>query len=500
MKNQYLTLPLLMVSMVVVIPIQNTAAAKRKATQQPTSPNIFLIFTDQQNINAMSAAGNPLLKTPNMDKLADDGVRFTKAYCTSPVSGPSRASIITGLMPSETGFDWNNRSVLNDDTQTIGHLLSTVGYKSVWAGKWHLPDTYPQQKSDTMFHLKGFDFLPFWKAPERRWLLGAETDPPLTTAVENYLDNYDKKQPLFLAVSYHNPHDICFYPRKIGWETEKDSLLDVIPFGKYKLPAPMGVHPDSLQQLPDLPFNHSINKNEPEFVRDKRVKENSYGDEVKLAAKFTDDEWRAYLYSYYRLTELVDIEIGKIMDALKRNKMYDNSLIIFTSDHGDGMAAHKWASKLSLYEESAQVPFIILTPTKRNQSIVDSKSIITLADIVPTICDYAGVKTDIDFAGVSLRSTVENLSKLDRDYIVCELADDVRNVNRKGRMIRSDRFKYNFYSQGLYNEQLFDLVEDPGEKNNLAHDIIYAEILRQHREYLKQWLKERNDNFIRFML
>lgn len=124
-------------------------------------PHIILIFTDQQNVNAMSAAGNPFLCTPNMDALANDGIRFTNVYCTSPVSGPSRASIVTGLMAREAGVEWNDNSKLGEGIQTVGDLLGENGYRTVWAGKWHIPEIYPQRSKDSVKYLHGFELLPF---------------------------------------------------------------------------------------------------------------------------------------------------------------------------------------------------------------------------------------------------------------------------------------------------------------------------------------------------
>lgn len=458
-------------------------------------PHIILIFTDQQNVNAMSAAGNPFLYTPNMDALADDGIRFTNAYCTSPVSGPSRASIVTGLMARETGVEWNDNSKLGVQVQTVGDILEKNGYRTVWAGKWHIPEIYPQRSKNEVKSLHGFDLLPFWDAPNAHWLLGAETDPPLTRSVVSFLDNYDKNEkPLFLAVSYHNPHDICMYPRKVGWESSTDSLLNIRPFGKYKLPEPMGIHPDSLSCLPPLPLNFNKNENEPQFVLDKRTKPNPYGDEVQLATQFTHVEWQAYLNSYYRLTELVDKELGKVVEALKRNGMYENSLIIFTSDHGDGMAAHEWAAKLSFYDESMKVPLIMVLPEKWQQGFVNS-SLVSLVDLVPTFCDYAQVHSGINFAGRSLRQAVLPVEEKWRDFVVAELADDLKDRTRKGRMIRTERYKYTVYSSGERNEQLFDLIKDPGETKNLAYSEYYKKIVEVHRDLLGKWMKERDDNF-----
>ena len=484
-----------------LFPVLCLAASFSHAHAEPETdnrPHILLIFTDQQNINAMSATGNPYVHTPHMDQLAADGVRFTKAYCTSPVSGPSRASMLTGLMAREAGVEWNDNSRLKPTVRTMGHIFEEHGYRTVWAGKWHVPEIYPQRSAHQSFRKYGFEFLHFLDAPNKEWLLGASTDPPLTDAVIRFLDQYPQDgQPLLLSVSYHNPHDICMYPRKEGWESANDSLLYLHPFGKYKLPHPMGVHPDKLANLPPLPHNFLRSGSEPQFIKDKREKDNPYGDEVKLAATFTEKEWRAYLYNYYRLTELVDLEIGKIIAALKRNGLYDNTLIVFTSDHGDGMAAHQWASKLSLYEESVQVPFILVEPGSTRHSRVDSTHLVSLADIVPTFCHYAGIKeTPPDgFAGQSLKNIIEHPEMVSRPFIVCELADDPRDKIRKGRMLRSQQYKYNIYSTGENNEQLFDLVHDPGETCNLARDPRYAETLRAHREMLEEWIQDRDDDF-----
>lgn len=458
-------------------------------------PHILLIFTDQQNMNAMSAVGNPYLHTPYMDQLAVDGVLFTKAYCTSPVSGPSRASIVTGLMPSEIGMDWNDQSRLKQGIETVGDLFSQNGYKTVWAGKWHIPEIYPQRSKEQVIRLYGFEFLPFWDAPNRDWLLGAQTDPPLTTAVVDFLDHYVEDKPFFLSVSYHNPHDICMFPRKVGWETEQNEKLLIRPFGEYKLPYPMGIHPHRLSHLPPLPNNYDKIGDEPEFVTDKRTKENPYGDEVQLATGFSELEWQAYLNSYYRLTELVDKEIGKVIEALKRNHLYENTLIVFTSDHGDGMAAHKWAAKLSLYQESVQVPLIVVAPGKKKVAKVDTTHLVSLTDLVPTFYDYAGIRNNTNLAGRSMKKIIESSNAEWRSFVVTELADNLRDKTRKGRMVRTKRYKYSIYTTGKDNEQLFDLINDPGETINLAYRKEYISIAEQHRTLLRQWLKERNDDF-----
>ena len=151
------------------------------------------------------------------------------------------------------------------------------------------------------------------------------------------------------------------------------------------------------------------------------------------------------------MTELVDKEVGKVVEALKRNGMYENSLIIFTSDHGDGMAAHEWAAKLSFYEESVKVPLIMVLPEKLQRGAVNS-NLVSLADLVPTFCDYAKVRAKTNFAGMSLRRAIFPTEERWRDFIVAELADHLKDRTRKGRMIRTGRYKYTIYSTGERNE------------------------------------------------
>lgn len=495
-KRPYVSLTIQFILALVVSSLSGLSAQSTSFTTK-NKPNILLIFTDQQNAEMMSAIGNPYLHTPNMDRLAERGVLFSNAYCTSPVCGPARSSIITGRMPHETGVEWNGDSI-RKNIKNVGEIFRDSGYETVWGGKWHLPESYPQRSSSKQKTIRGFDLLPFVGANEENWMLGSETDPPLTEAVVNFLDTRKTEQSFFLAVSYHNPHDICFYPRKKGWVSENDSLLPIRYYNfKYKLPKVVGEHPRNVSGLPDLPENYQVNNGEPEFISDKRRLHKEYGLETHLAfQEFDDLEWQGYLNAYHKLTERVDFEIGKILDALETNGLDENTIIVFTSDHGDGAAAHKWAAKLSLYQEASTVPMIFSFPGEVPVGKIDNNHLVSQVDIVPTLCDYAGIKTEVPFTGKSWRSIIENPKEDWRDYLIVELADYKPDSSRKGRMVRTSRFKYNIYSKGDRNEQLFDLSKDKGEKNNLAIKNDYTDIRKKHLRYLKEWMKETDDNFV----
>jgi arylsulfatase A-like enzyme len=433
-------------------------------------PNVLIILTDQQTNDCLSASGNPNLKTPAMDAIAKRGIYFTESYCTSPVCGPSRSSLITGRMPHETGVVWNTNS-LSNRFPTIGQIFSEAGYNTAWAGKWHLPESYPQIKGvDSLF---GFKVLPF-KSLDKSWALGADTDGPITEAAVNFITEYADEKPFLLSVQLHNPHDICHVPRRPDSYAKASAIKD---------------------QLPALPPNFNPVMKEPEFYEQKRRMDH-YGDELLLTQNYSEDDWRAYLYHYYRFAETVDGEIAKLLKTLEDKDLLTNTIIVLTSDHGDGAAAHRWAAKLSLYEEAATVPFIISWPGKIPQDRIDRQHLVSGMDLTPTLCDYAEISNAPDFTGKSLRSIIEQPDSTLRDHLVVQLADDLLDSTRHGRMVRNERFKYAVFNQGKDPEQLFDLWNDPGETMNLAYAENYQVVKSSLKGNLRRWMKETGDPYV----
>jgi len=470
-------------------------SAQKKSTSFVKKPNIVVILTDQQHGGMLSVAGNPYLKTPAMDELAVNGIRFEKAYCTSPVCGPARSSIITGLMPHQTGVEWNGQAVKNTISSS-GRIFRENGYETVWAGKWHLPESYVYKNSETHKSIQDYTVLPFWDPNEKHFGLGSKTDPPLTNSVVSFLEDYNQVKPLFLTISYHNPHDINMYPRKDGWTSKNDSLLEIRYFGhKTKLAPIIGQDPHFIDSLPPLPHNHDIEKNEPKFITEKRINHKEYGVETMFANReFDSIEWQGYLNAYHKLTEMVDAEIAKVLLSLKENGYWDNTLIVFTSDHGDGAAAHKWAAKLSFYEESSTIPMIVSCPEMRGKGMVNFENTVSQIDILPTILDYANIDDLENLPGNSLLPMTQNGMTKWRDYTVVELADFVKDKSRKGRMIRFGPYKYSIYSTG--EEQLFHLGNDPGETQNLSNEVLLASVVKKCRVSLLEWGNKTKDAFI----
>lgn len=428
-------------------------------------PNILLVFTDQQTASAMSCAGNRWVETPAMDALARRGVRFVNSYCAAPVCGPSRAAMVTGLPPHQNGVVYNG-DPLRPDLPTIGSVLRSAGYYTAWTGKWHLPESFLREEIDS----HGFHHRPL--TPGVPWCaLGDQTDFLTAMDAEFFLRWQAAKQPKpwFLGVSLHNPHDICYH-------VVEDVLTSA-----------------NMERFPPLPENFAADPCEPEALRLRR-QNTRYGHELASCAGWDEARWRTYLHTYAHLVTQVDRAVGSVLRALEAGGWRQNTIVIFTSDHGEGVAAHQWATKQALYEEVVGVPLILSGP-----GIASGITVSQLAsglDLLPTMCDFAGADAPAGLPGRSLRQALSGVRGREEERVICELAADQERPEIQGRMVRTPRFKYMAYSPGEPAEQLFDLAADPGEMNNLAGDARYHSDLLRHRRLLLAWCLESEDPFL----
>ncbi|MFP4580069.1 MAG: sulfatase [Candidatus Sumerlaeia bacterium] len=430
-------------------------------------PNILLILTDQQTASALSAAGNPWLHTPAMDSIAEKGVRFDYAACSWPKCVPSRTSMFYGRMPlvahkpgTETFMGarpgderWGVRPEF--EKQELSHLLGDAGYDCVYAGKWHVRQWGPSES------------LPEDDALTRFRSICPINDPLVPKRCREYLmKEHDK--PFFLVASFDNPHNIH------EWAVEN--------------PLPWGNLPEAppLSELPLLPANFPAAPNEPTAIESRR----RY---VHDQHAYTPEDWRRFRWAYFRLVEKVDAEIGRLIDALEESGHAEDTLVLFTSDHGDQHGAHECAFKDIMYNESLRVPFLVCGSGVKDGGRVCGRPVSNSLDLYATICDYAGADAADDIPGKSLRPFLEGREPEDwHEYVATQWTAP---PNIKVRAIHSQRYKYVAYDRGKNSEQLFDLQEDPGEMVNLAASARYADILQQHREMLRDFFKKTKDDF-----
>ena len=428
--------------------------------------NILYIFTDQQYAGAMSCAGNPYLQTPAIDRIARQGVRFTNAYCSFPLCVPSRMSMATGRMPHELGIFANCPETEKPcEFPTMGNLFQEAGYRTKWIGKWHL--TIPE--ADLNQH--GFEEI----------ILGGgygKKDSRKTEETIKFLKS-KPEEPFLLVLSYNNPHDCCEYSR--GQELKMGEIPD----------------PPAETALPPLPANHGIPENEPEALR-KFARDNP---RIFPSANWDELQARKYLWGYNRLVEMVDQEISQVLDTLEQTGLDENTLVIFSSDHGDGASHHRWNQKWTLYDESANVPLIFSYKGMARTGKTEDSIVSAGLDLLPTLCSYAGIQPPEGLPGKSLHPLIEGQNSFaDRAYVVSELSlENWANVGEdkgvKIRMVRTKRYKYIAYNAGKPREQLIDMEKDPGEMFNLADSPEHQQEIEKHRQYLEEWCKKTGDCF-----
>jgi arylsulfatase A-like enzyme len=457
--------------------------ATAAVSPQTQHPNVILIMTDQQFAEAMSCRmGDKYLKTPALDYLSGNGIIFTRAYSPNPLSMPARASLITGRYPHETGVTWNivPEGFDNKELPGMGTYFIEAGYETAYYGKWHLPYNRKLVASHGFENLEQQgDVNTISMSPDTR----AADD-----AVKFIMRSHDK--PFMMLVSFLNPHNVCELARRLA------GIKQVLNCGEIgDPPAP--------DKLPPAPLNMAPPANEPDGLSNFRKLMQLEGGVFPVAG-FTIEDWQKLRWGYYRMIELVDREIGKVLQAVTTAGLADKTVIVFTSDHGECAGAHSFNQKTVFYEESVRVPLIISMKGKTKKTTADNL-VNTGIDILPTILECAGISKPSGLPGKSLWPIVLGMTAAGwPEYIVIE--NDLRaweqpdTPRMEGRTVITERYKYSIYDKGFQRESLYDLKSDPGEMVNIATEKEFGKILSQHRKILADFGQKNKDPLARQLL
>jgi len=432
-------------------------------------PNIIILMADQMRADCMSAAGHPQIQTPNLDRIAAEGVRFTRAHTVSPLCMPARASFINGLYPHNHGM-WDNRGQMPARDETFFHHLQAAGYRTGHIGKSHY---YPHGKGhlrdhEDYMHTRGLDYVHETTGPwatlstdsymTERWqslgLLEAfrsdyrdrQSSPhtlvrpsPLPAeefpdsyvgrqAVE-FIEGYDRDEPMALFVGFGGPHEPWDAPGQYAAICDPAQTPHAIPRGE---PG---------EWLPD-------------FVRERER------DGIEDA--MTPAHVAAIRANYYGKITLVDFWIGQICQALARRRFLESAFIVFWSDHGEMAGDHQRLHKSIFFDSAVRVPVIIRWPG-RIAPLRTCGALVEIIDVFPTLLAGLGLAPSRRSLGRSLWPVLENTDRPHRDAVFSEVVTQ----HTYGTMIRTDRYKYVADDRGR-GYQLFDLVADPNERRNLV--------------------------------
>ena len=471
-------------------------------------PNIIIVTTDQQRTDSLSCYGSTFTSTPNLDRMAEEGVLLERAYCTNPVCTPSRVSIFTGQQVSRHGA-WNVGMSAPAELPMISHRLSSHGYRTHYIGKAHF-QAFGGTEEQTRETLKN------WRERYRNWhgpyygfesveiALGHATygiaghygewvetqvspeeiegfksrrladagfggdahDWDLPNRLHNsvwtaertieFLRNHDRESPFLLGIGFQDPHHPHAVPTNFDERVEPEDV-------------PLPAYTEG--ELEDKP---------PHFIeaREGRLEESDIRGEFPIAgqgnghdfSKVSDTDARLGRAYYHSMVRLIDREMGRILDFLRETGLEENTLIFFTSDHGELLGDHGlWMKGPFHYEQLIRVPAIIRWPAGFEGGR-KAQEMFSLADIVPTALSAAGIDETGDCDGIDALPMLRGEGPVRKDVLV-ECIDDPNGLRLK-TLVTANR-KLTWYCGKEYGE-LYDLEKDPGEKKNLWSDAAHA--------------------------
>ncbi len=421
-------------------------------------PNIVYVIADQWRAEALGYAGNPNVLTPNLDKLASEGVYFTNAVSTYPVCTPYRAMVMTGQYPLKNGMFMNDVS-LNPDSKSFAKFYKQEGYNTAFIGKWHI-DGHGRSSFIPKERRQGFDY---WKVLECSHNYNNS----------NYWGNDDELHSWNGYDAEAQTKDAIAY---IEAQAKNESpFLLILSWGPPH--APYNTAPKEFQDFYEN-MDLQIRPNVPEEL---------YGDTKDI------------LKGYYAHCSALDSYIKQLQDAIMTNNLEDNTIFVFTSDHGDLINSHSQRKKQRIYEESAKVPFIIKYPALFGKQGKKSDFLLNTLDILPTMLGMSGLKVPDGLDGEDITSVIlgNKEDKREASLVACFQPFGQWLRSEGGKEFRGVVTKRYTYAKDLSGEWLFfDNVEDPYQLNNLARNPAFESIAKNLGELLDKELKRLDDEFL----
>ena len=454
-------------------------------SQQKEKPNVLFIISDDLTATAVSSYENKACSTPNIDQLASEGVRYTRAYTQYPVCGPSRASFMSGYYPNATKtFGYvSGRKNIGPNRKTWSQLFKDNGYYTARVSKiYHMGVPIDIEKGangqddeaswDERFNSQGDEWRTKGEAElvqgnpdgtiERKGgnvmtIVKAEGDDLVhsdgkTAKKASELIRKHKGEPFFLAVGFVRPHVPFVAPK---------AYFSPYPHDEVVMPKKMKGDWDD---IPKRGINYVTSVN----------------------GKMSLEQEKKAVVAYYASVSFMDAQVGKVLKTLKEEGLEDNTIVVFTSDHGFHLGEHNFWMKVSLHEESVRVPMIIKVPGKE---AAVCNSFVELLDLYPTISELAGLKTSKYLQGKSLVKTLDKPKKKVRALAFC--------VTQGGKsfLLRTDKWAYIQYNEDASaGMELFDMENDPKQYTNLAQKMEYSKVVADFKKKLKNKLKKIRTN------
>lgn len=473
-------------------------------------PNIILIVSDDHSYQTISAYGNKLISTPNIDRIAREGAIMNKAYVTNSLCGPSRAVILTGKYSHKNGFKENDGKVPFDSSQDdFAKQLQKVGYQTAWIGKYHLESDPKGFNYWEILPGQGKYYNPDFVAMEgkKNQYKGYITNI-VSDLSEKWMNTRDKTKPFCLVIGHKATH--------------RNWMPDTSDLGRYEkinFPLPANFYDNyagrKAAQEQKMSIEKSMNIAGDLKVFEEGTKKGIFGvlnpEQLKKYKAFYDSvrndfdsknltgkalvEWKyqRYMRDYLATAASLDRNIGRILDYLDKNQLSKNTLVVYMSDQGFFMGEHGWFDKRFMYEEAFRTPMLVRYPSVIKPGTVSNNFVLNL-DLAPTFLEAAQAKIPIGMQGKSFLSQFYNKKKQGRDVMYYHYYEATVHKVSPHFGIRNKRYKLIRFYKNVNNWELFDLERDPTEMNNLYGKSGYGQIIDNMKKLLKQQITNYEDN------
>jgi arylsulfatase A-like enzyme len=474
-------------------------------------PNIIIIVSDDHAFQAIGTYGSKLMKTPAIDRIAREGVRFDKGYVTNSICGPSRAVILTGKYSHKNGFKDNENSKFDGSQDSFIKQLRNGGYQTAWIGKWHLEST-PQgfdhwQVLPDQGQYYNPDFL--MQDGSKKTYEGYVTNI-VEDVAEEWLDKRDQSKPFCLVIGHKATHRV-WLP-----DTADMGMFDKVTFplphnfyDDYKTRDAAKVQDMSIAKTMLIGYDLKMFGSEAAADREgsvkrmnsaQRAKFNAYYQPIEADLKARDltgnalTEWKyqQYMRDYLSTAASLDRNIGRTLDYLDKQGLTKNTIVIYMSDQGFYLGEHGWFDKRFIYEESFRTPMVMRYPGVIKPGTVSQNFVMNL-DIAPTMLDAAGIAIPKDVQGKSMLPQLKDEKTAGRKVMFYHYYENGEHSVSPHFGIRTSRYKLIRFYKRVNSWELFDLQKDPDEMNNLYGKKGYEKTTDQMKKELDVQIKAYED-------
>lgn len=471
-------------------------------------PNIVIIVSDDHAYQTISAYGSKLMQTPNIDRIAKEGVLFKKAYVTNSICGPSRAVILTGKYSHKNGFKDNEHPQFNGSQNTFIKELTKTGYQTAWIGKWHL-GTQPQgftywQVLPDQGHYYNPDFIMMDGSKKK---IDGYVANVIEDAAENWLNKRDASKPFCIVIGHKNTHR-TWIP-----DTADMGRFDTTTFplphnfyDRYTGRAAATVQDMSIEKTMQLGYDLKMFEG---AIQDGNITRMNAAQRAKFDAYYqpifndykkrglsgnalTEWKYQRYMKDYLATAASLDRNIGRTLDYLDQHNLNKNTIVIYVSDQGFYMGEHGWFDKRFMYEESFRTPMVMRYPGVVKAGTVNQNMVMNL-DIGPTVLAAAGQSVPADMQGKSFLPLLTNKNIKGRDAMYYHYYENTTHSVSPHFGISTGRYKLIRFYKRVESWELYDLKQDKNEVKNLYGQKGFEAITGKLKAQLQNLIKQYDD-------